>query len=226
MYFMPFILPDLPPDQVDHHRVQPSSPAAALVVIFPSGVAPTGSFCALVASLLSTQHPPLWELLPSSTNHGHPECVFRNCTKFKLPDGAPASLTLVDSFAYIEAHIDAPAQVVSSLCPRIRESIFRHLLVAASALQYKNLQLEAAFLCESEAPHTEQPPPLSWWERLLGREATKIPSHPATMSEVSGTRWWRCTRSPDKVYGELQEKHLIWMEPTIGEFGIGNWIYY
>ena len=225
MYFMPFILPDLPPDQVDRHRVQPSSPAAALVVIFPGGVVPTGSFCALVASLLSTQHPPHWELLPSPTNPGRPECVFRNCIKFKLPDGAPGSLTLVDSFAYIEAHVEAPAQVVSSLCPEIRESIFHHLLKAASALQYKNLQLEAAFLCESEAPHTEQPPPLSWWERLLGREATKIPPHPATTSEVSGIRWWRCTLSPDRVYGEFQERHLIWMEPSTGE-GIGNWIYY
>ena len=225
VYFMPFILPDLPPNQVDRHRVQPSSPAAALVVLFPGGVAPTGSFCALVASLLSTQHPPHWELLPSSTNPGRPECVFRNCIKFKLPDGAPGSLTLVDSFAYIEAHVDAPGQVVSSLCPEIRESIFRHLLKAASALQYKNLKLEAASLCESEAAHTEQPPPLAWWERLLGREAAKIPSHPATTSEVSGTRWWRCTLSPDRAYGELQERHLIWMEPTTGE-GIGNWIYY
>ena len=230
MYFMPFILPDLPPDQVDRHRVLPSSPAAALVVLFPGGVVPTGSFCALVASLLSTQHPPHWELLPSSTNPGRPECVFRNCIKFKLPDGAPGSLTLVDSFAYIEAHIDAPTQVVSSLCPQIRESIFRHLLTAASALQYKNLQLEAAFLCESEVPHTEQPtmpPPLSWWEWLIGVEDRTpqpvVTSHPATVSEVSGTRWWRCTRSPDRVFGELQERHLLWMEPTTGE-GIGKWI--
>ena len=232
MYFMPFILPDLPPDQVDHHRVQPSSPAAALVVLFPGGVVPTGSFCALVASLLSTQHIPQWELLPSSTNPSHPECVFRNCIKFKLPGGAPGSLTLVDSFAYIEAHIEAPSQVVSTLCPQIRESIFRHLLEAASALQYNNLQLEAAFLCESKVPHTEQPtmpPPLSWWERLIGMEERTpqpvVTFHPATTSEVSGTRWWRCTLSPDRAYGELQERHLIWMEPTTGE-GIGNLIYY
>ena len=212
MYFMPFILPDLPPDQVVRHRVQPSSPAAALVVLFPGGVAPTGSFCALVASLLSTQHPPHWELLPSSTNPGRPECVFRNCIIFKLPKGAPGSLILVDSFSFFEAHVDAPIQVASSLCLAIRDSILQHLRTAADALQYKQLRPEIAFLCEDHSqPH------LSLWQQFFSRQT--VLTHPATLSDIGETWWWRCTLTPDKVYGELKERHLIWLNPTstIGE---------
>ncbi len=208
-YFMPFILPSLPQEGVEKHRVQLSSSAAPLVITFSDGVVPSGLFPALVASLLSSRSSYSLELLPSSTDRGYPECVYRNCIEFRLPSGTPGSLTLIDSFTHLEAHIDAPPDVCSKLCPRIKRAIFSHLEDACSVLRFRGLSPEASLLCESRVTHGE-PPSRSIWQglrRFFGKQPNRI-HHRADVSMETST--WSCNLTPHLVHGELQQRHRLW----------------
>ena len=219
-YFMPSLLLDLPAKLVEQYRVEPSSPAAPFVIHFPGGLAPCGLFCALVASLLSPANPLHWELLPSPTNRVSPECVVRNCIKFKLPDGGPGTVALIDSYSHFEVHVTAPGSVCSDLCPQIRTEVFQNLAAAAKAQQYSDLTPEPAFLCEFTEAHNiddeSTPPPLPWWRQLFAKATEKateeatLPPHIATFS-TKNDNWLTCTLNPGKAHGELQERHMVWL---------------
>ena len=211
-FFAPFMLPQLSPENVEKYRSSPSSPAAPLVIRFRDGVSPSGAFCAFVASLLSPDNPHHWELLPDpSSSPTSPECVFRNCIKFKLPDGAPGSLTLIDSFTHFEMHIDAPVRVCSKLCPVIEEVVFKTLKAAFDKLKC-TLFCEPAVLCESNITHghVHTTTPFQRLLNVFGLQRKQV--HPATVSTTTST--WACTIAPDRVYGDLEERHLIWFNPT------------
>ena len=212
-FFAPFMLLQLSPENVEKCRSSPSSPAAPLVIRFRDGFAPSGSFCAFVASLLSPDNPHHWELLPdSSSSPTSPECVFRNCIKFKLPDGAHGSLTLIDSFTHFEVHIDAPVRVCSKLCPLISEEVFKTLMATFDKLKC-TLCCEPALLCESKITHghVNTTTPVQRLRNVFGLQR-KQAFHPATVSTTTST--WACTIAPDRVYGDLEERHLIWFNPT------------
>ena len=205
-YFMPSLLLDLPGEQVERHRVEPSSPAAPFVIYFPGGLAPCGIFCALVASLLSPLNPLHWQLLHSPTNPVRPACVARNCIEFKLPDGY--AVALIDTYTHFEVHFFAPDRVCSHVCPQIRTTIFQNLHFATKALQYSNLTPTPAFLCELAEEHVEEeftPDPLT-----RPTEKAAPPPHVANFSTSNGN-WWTCSLNPRKAYGKLEERHMIWL---------------
>ena len=204
-YFMPSLLLDLPAKQVEQYRVKPSSPAAPFAIHFPGGLAPCGLFCALVASLLSPANPLHWELLPSPTNRVSPECVVRNCIKFKLPDGRPGTVALIDSYSHFEVHVTAPGRVCCDLCPQIRTEMFRNLIAAAKAQRYSNLTPKSAFLCEFSEVHIDDIP---LWRKLFAKATP--PPHIANFSTQHGN-WLTCSLTPEKAHGELQERHMIWL---------------
>ena len=207
-YFMPSLLLDLPAKEIEKHCTKPLSPAAALVIHFPDGLAPCGLFCSLIASLLSPHSPLHWELLPSPTNRVKPECVVRNCIKFKLPHGLPGAVALIDSYTHFEVHIEAREGVCSELCPKIRSEIFQHLAAAADAFHYSDVTPESAFLCESQESHAEKEfTYLPWWRKVFTKH-TVPPPHAATIS--SSGKWWRCSLNPT-VHGELNNRHVIWL---------------
>ena len=208
-YFMPSLLLDLPAKEIEKHRTKPLSPVAPLVIHFPDGLAPCGLFCSLIASLLSPLSPLHWELFPSPTNRVKPECVVRNCIKFKLPHGLPGSVALIDSYTHFEVHInEAPEGVCSELCPQIRNVIFQHLAYAADAFHYSDVTPESAFLCESEESHAEKDfASLPWWKKAFTKH-TVPPPHAATIS-TSGN-WWTCSLDPT-VHGQLDDRHTIWL---------------
>ena len=224
-YFMPSLLLDLPGEQLERHRVEPSSPAAPFVIYFPGGLAPCGVFCALVSSLLSPLNPLHWQLLPSPTNLVRPACVARNCIEFKLPDGYPVAL--IDSYTHYEVHVFAPDAVCSKVCPQIRATIFQNLDPAAKAHHYCNLNPTPAFLCEFPEVHVEEkstPAPLTWWQRLLfGQPAEKAvpPPHIANFSTSNGNLW-TCSRNPGKAHGELKERHMIWLRAADSSSKLSN----
>ncbi len=121
---MPFILSHLPLEDLESYRVSPSSAAAPLTITFACEVAPMGLFPPLVTSLLSPQSSCALGLYPSSEDRGFPECVHRNCIKFRLPSGPPGSLTLIDAFTHLEAHLDASSKVSSKLCLHLKGAMF------------------------------------------------------------------------------------------------------
>ena len=212
-YFMPSLLLDLPAEEIEKHRTKPLSPAAPLVIHFPDGLAPCGLFCSLIASLLSPLSPLHWELLPSPTNRVKPECVVRNCIKFKLPHGLPGSVALIDSYTHFEVHIAAPEGVCSELCPQIRNVIFQHLVAAADAFHYSDFTPESAFLCESQESHAEKEfTSLPWWKQWFTKH-TGPPPHAATFLTSGSGNWWTCSLDPT-VHGELEDRHFIWFRAT------------
>ena len=92
----------------------PSTSAAPLLVHFPAGCTQNGVFCALVVNLLSEYH---WKIACDSA--GTPLSVSRSCICFQLPD-KPVCVTIVDSFAYLEVHIQAPETMqICKFCPVI-----------------------------------------------------------------------------------------------------------
>ena len=205
-YFMPSLLLDLPGEQLERHRVEPSSPAAPFVIYFPDGLAPCGIFCALVSSLLSPLNPLHWQLLSSPKNPVRPACVVRNCLEFVIEEGFP--VTLIDSYTHYEVHIFAPGDVCSHVCPQIRTTIFQNLNLAAQALHYRDLSPKPAFLCEFPEEHVEEesaPTPLPG-----PTEKAVPPPHIANFSTSNGN-WWTCSRNPRKAYGRLEERHMIWL---------------
>ncbi len=212
-YFMPFILPPLPQKYLKNHRVPPSSSAAPLVITFSVGVVPSGLFPALVASLLSSRSSYPLKLYPSSTDSGCPECVSRNVIKFTLPSGTPGSLTLIDAFAHLEAHVEAPPAVCSLVCPRIKETLFSHLKDACSTLKFRSVSPQASVLCESNRKHGDPSRRPSWPGRraLFGKHSGRL-RHDAKVSTDANT--WACVLAPGTIYGELQERHLVWRFPT------------
>ncbi len=209
---MPFILPPLPLEDLEKHRVPPLSSAAPLVITFSVGVVPSGLFPALVASLLSSRSSYSLELYPSSTDGGCPECVSRNIIKFTLPSGTPGSLTLIDAFTHLEAHMNAPPAVCSKVCPRIKETLFSHLKDACSTLKFHSVTPQASVLCESRRKHGDPNRRPLWHglRALFGKRAGRL-RHDAKVSTDGNT--WACTLAPGTVYGELQERHLVWF-PT------------
>ena len=221
-YFMPSLLLDLPVEHVQQYRVKPSSAAAPLVVHFPDGVAPSGVFCSLVASLLSPLNPLHWELLPnpSASSRVRPACVARNCIKFKLPGRYPGSVALIDAYTHFEVHVSAPGSVCADVCPHIQIEIFRNLTVAAEAMHYSNLAAEVAFLCEFQGTHAEKESDaetVSWWRQLFRKLRTADaapPPHAATISTGGSEDWWTCILDPDKAHGKLEPRHTIWRGVT------------
>ena len=151
-YFMPSLLRMISSEEVNKHLPPPSSSAAPLLVHFPAGCAQNGVFCALVVYLLSKCQ---WKF--AHDVRGNPICVSCDCIRFQFP-GKPASIVLVDSFSYFEVHIETRDTLYPKVCPRIRNSIFSGLKVAAETLRYTNSTPVPAFFCKcSSPPHAATP---------------------------------------------------------------------
>ena len=97
----------------------------------------------------------------------------------------PVCVALVDSFAFLEAHVKAPEHEYRNVCPDIREAIFSGLKAAADALKYNNSTPVPAFLCEcSSPPHAAIP------DRKFC--------------------YLMCTKCTE--YGPLTQQHSIWLD--------------
>ena len=187
-FFMPSLLRSVPPSELEMHRVFNSS-ADPLLVRFAGGCIRCGVFCCLVVYLMMTCG---WQVcLPS----GEPALLARNCVKFRYPK-RPCSITLIDSFSYIEVHVKAPLPVCKELCPVIRNYIVSGIELASKSLHYNNDHPEIAIFC----PHTSSE---------LGADTSISKRHYAEIDFKSG--YWCCTINIDGN-GILQNKHTIWLD--------------
>ena len=195
-YFMPSLLQMLHPEELDKHRAPSSSPAAPLVIHFPHGWPRSGIFCCLVVYLINCCK---WQICRQS---GLPILVARNCIKFALPS-CPCIVTLIDSFAQFEVHVNSPAEVCCEICPIIRHKIFDGIDAAAATLRYNNARPHPAFFCT----HTP-------------KESEKTTLHIATLSE--DYKWCICTE--DDVFRKLNEKQTVWFDSAAATSASGMYI--
>ena len=206
-YFMPCVLPVLTSQVVETHRLTSSIPAAPLVILFPNGWAPHGIFCSLIAYLLSFQNPSPWKLYPDPNNSMEPKCLSRNCITFQLPD-APGSVTLIDSFAFFEVHVNAPDAVCKVICYLVQTAIILGLQKAADTLRYKGLSPELAFICQHRVANVSS-----------ASEARDRSDHRIHAAKIYRKHnWWICTLDR-AIFGDLREEHDIWFTAplSVGE---------
>ena len=177
-FFMPALLRIL---EVEKCHDPKSSVVDPLVIHFPHGPR-NGMFCSLITFLLSSENrnPFAWELHLTS---GSPTCLYRNSVKFVIPKH-PGSITLVDSFAQFEAHVNAPD---ATICSFIRNAIFEGLGRAAEILNYNNSTPQPAFLCPCKEGST----------------------HAATVA--ANNTFWICSKNSEK-WGHLQDKQNVWLQ--------------
>ena len=182
---MPSLLQRLPSEELDAHRV-PSPAAAPLLVRFPHGWPRNGVFCCLVVYLIN--HCKWQVILPSA---GSPILMTKNCIKFRTPRH-PATVTLIDSYAYFEIHIKAPPPVCHKICPSIRDVIFDGIDEATVTLHYNNDKPCSAIFC----PHSNS-----------NGQASNSEPHAATTEDQV---YWQCTM--EDHFGELTEREKVWFE--------------
>ena len=195
-YFMPSLLYELQPGELDHYRCGLTSSPSPLLVHYPGGWLPSGIFTSLIAYL---QNVCSWKLL---LRFGKPVCLHRNCIKFRHPGGQPGSVTLIDSFTHFEVHLASPKPVSSVLCFDIHRAIFDGLKQAADTLSYTNLHPKKAVFCSAEGKDCEPTVHLAF----VGVDR----------------QWWSCSTNPE-VGGELTEGQTLWFrsaEDKEGECGI------
>ena len=189
-YFMPSLLRSVPSSELEMHRVLNSS-ADPLLIRFAGGCIRCGVFCCLVVYLMKTCG---WQVcLPS----GEPVLLARNCVKFRFPK-SPCSITLIDSFSYIEVHVEAHPPVCKELCPVIRKSIICGIELASKSLHYNNDHPEIAIFC----PHTPS-------SEQAASKSTERSRHYAEVD--SKRRYWCCTADFD-CNGPLENRHTIWLD--------------
>ena len=200
-YLMLSLLPTLSEAELEKYRA--SSPVAAtLLVRFPGGSRRAGVFCCLVTHLI--RHC-AWDLLLKSN-----QCLYRNCVSFQLLTSPPCTITLIDSNAYIEAHVSATAPVPRSEYaghfPTIRQAILNGIRAACSRLNYKTTKPELAFLCPHTSP-SPSPPSSS-----ADQPAQELKQHTATLTKDK--KFWCC--DIQRLSGLLDDRHSIWFGRSQG----------
>ena len=198
-YFMPCLLKTMETHEVDQYRV--STPGVTpLAIHFSCQLVPHGVFCSLVAFLRSSQNSSPWSLFPHPDNTTEPQCLTRNCIKFKSPKDAPGSLTLIDTFSHFEVYIQARHDTYVHLCPSIWQTLVEGLQKAAETLKYQ-LVPKQAFLCKHD----------------------NIQPHLALLAEEP-LNYWTCKLNPDRS-GSLKEQHKVWL-PKKGNMQSLNSMFY
>ena len=182
VFFMPSLLKSIPPTELVKHR-KSSDAISPMAIRFPSGCIRSGVFCCLVVYLMKESK---WKvLLPS----GDPVLLAKNCVKFRFPN-QPCTITLIDSFSYIEVYVNSPPAVSKKLCPTIRDQLLEAIRAACEVLHYNNDSPIVSIFCPC-SKSTEQ-------------------THLAEINDG----YWTCFLQAD-VWGDLSSQTKIWLvQPT------------
>ena len=180
---MPSLLKSIPPTDLEHYRISCSA-ISPLAIHFPSGCIRSGVFCSLVVHLMKLAK---WKvLLPS----GDPVLLAKNCVKFQYPN-RPCTITLIDSFVYIEVYSNSPSAVGKELCPIIRDQLLLNgIRAACDVLHYNNDIPQVSIFC----------PCVQCSEKVH-------------LAEVDKSGYWICSLKAD-VWGELPSECRVWLEKS------------
>ena len=182
-YFMPSLLLSFPAAQLETYRIS-SDDISPIALSFPGGCIRMGVFCCLAVFLVKRHH---WEvLLPS----GEPILIAKNCIKFRFPK-YPCSITLIDSFSYIEVYVCAPPDFGKKLCPMIQGQLLDGIKSACNVLHYNNDTPQISIFC----------PCKKFRERV----------HLAEINKETGC--WICSHQAG-VGGELTPHSRVWLHKS------------
>ena len=113
------------------------------------------------------------------------------------PPGSSCRVILIDSFSYIEIHVDGCKDVCSAMCPKIRNQIDTGIRASCQRLRYSEEQLQLAFFCPctlSSSPHSEEVPQF----------------HAAVLLKDGNLR---CTFD-ESITSRVQSEEMIWLQNT------------
>ena len=197
-YYMPSLLDMLPASDLEKHR-NFSAAAAPMLIRFPTGWPRSGVFCCLQVDLIQNRK---WELVRKD---GKPKLIAQNCVMLSPPKSA-CVVTLVDSFSYLEVHINATSSVCHRVCPLLRDDILLGIDASCRALRYTSSFPHFAFFC----PHNDSPSTIL---PLDGRAEAAVDSgipqrHAAELLQEDNSL--KCTVDQGNLY-QLEEKHKIWL---------------
>ncbi|XP_064394897.1 uncharacterized protein LOC135342166 isoform X2 [Halichondria panicea] len=189
-FFMPSLLTSIQPAELD--KIRSSFTISPFAIYFRSGCIRSGVFCCLVVDVIKRLG---WKvLLPS----GKPICFAKNCIQLKLPE-LPCTVTLIDSFSYLEVYIKVLLSLRKELCPAVRNEILKSIRLSCQALHYNNDTPKTGIFCPCK--------------KSTG-STRKL--HLADVSERNGCKFWMCSLEAD-VWEELSEEDRIWLDNSEGE---------
>ena len=215
--FMPCLLDILPANELEKYRL--STEIEPLVLSFPSGIVQSGIFCCLQVYLVQQLK---WKLVSTD---GRPNIIAQNCVMLSHSK-MPCIIVLIDSFSYIEVHVDSKISDYRKVCPLIREDIVNALRGASLALRYtENEEPVVAFFCPhdhavqaSDSLDSTPLPTSSFPSCTLGLShasanvAKSVPKrHVANTLEFGDNL--QCSLQ-QAVYPKLTEKHSMWIGPA------------
>ena len=194
-FFMPSLLTSIPPAELD--KIRSSFTIAPLAVYFRSGCIRSGVFCCLVVDMIKRVG---WKvLLPS----GETSIFAKNCIQYEISD-LPCTVTLIDSFSYMEVYIDIPVSLRNEVCPMIRNEILHSIKLSCAVLHYNNDTPKTAIFCPCK------------------KSTGKL--HLADVIERSGCKFWKCSLQT-RVWGELSDEHKIWLDSSEGSGEYSSFLY-
>ncbi len=191
-YFMPSLLDMLPQDKLMEYRAV-SVLVSPLLIRFPNGWPRAGVFCCLQVYLIRQLG---WKLL---LDMGKPKLIAQNCVLLSPPDSS-CRVTLIDSFSYVEAHMEGDKNVCSAMCPTIRNQIIDGIHASCQTLRYSAEKPQSAFFCSCT---------LSC--RPYSAYAEEVPRFHAAVLLKDGNL--RCTVD-ETITSKVQSEEMIWFQNT------------
>ena len=182
-FIMPCLLQAASRTQIEKLLPPHDEHVAVLLVHFPNGRLPNGTFCATHNCLRSEYG---WTTCRNLKREV--ECLYRNIVKLQYP-GEAVTVTLVHapSLKHFEVHIDTEERdLLPELCPQIRNNILDSIRNVERTFRYKESGASPAFLCpcDQNYRHTAT---LTDNHTLQCTESLKVFSH---RSVTKGHRVW------------------------------------
>ncbi len=199
-YFMPSLLDMLTLKQVMEYRVVPFL-VSPLLIRFSNGWPRAGVFCCLQVYLIRQLN---WKILLVWEK---PKLIAQNCVMLSPPDSC-CRVILVDSFSYIEVHVNLKNNEV---CSTIRNQILKGIRASCQTLRYSEEQLQSAFFC----PCTLSFPPYS-------ADANEVPRFHAAVLLKDGNL--RCTID-ETITSRVKSEQTIWFRNTGICMYVTNWLF-
>ena len=185
-YLMPCLLQDLS----DIRSLLPQSSVAVFVVRFSDDCAPNGTFGGSVSCLLSAHG---WEICYKED--GTAQCLAHNIVTLHAPN-MPAKITYVNATRHFEIHVMcSDVKGYASMFPRIRKAIFSAIQATFTVMQFVNVAIEDAFLCDCHL--------------------SKSVPHAAKLCHFEQNYYLECTKVTD-FNCEVNDTHTIWLHGQIG----------
>ena len=190
-YYMPSLLNVLSLATLESHRIR-SPVTYPLLIRFPNGWPRAGVFCCLQVNLIQLQH---WRIVFSE---GKPKLIAQNCVMLSPPNSA-SRVTLIDSFSYLEIHVEAEADIFPKIYRVIRNAILTGIDVSCRTLRYSNDRPHLAFFCPCALT-----PPSSFASGPSQRHAAELFKEEGSL---------RCTID-ETVTFKVDSRHSMWLQDS------------